>query len=329
MSEKKLKLDRIDGLEVFVQIAESGSLTAAGTALGLSTPLISRKLATLEGCLGVRLIDRSSRMASLTSEGRELYPRAAALLQQLRETEAALAAKPGELSGTVRMSIPTAAVEMGLIADSVALFRKHANLSVEVYLSDRPVDVVSRGLDAALYLTDSPERHPGDVILGQHPTSLAAAPEYLERAGRPKSPQDLLAHRTIRAVSRRGTPSSWYLIGTGGEEVELPPSNPMYLSDDLRVSYAAVVGGAGIGRMPLAYIAKAVCSGELELVLPKWRFRPIMVAATLRRRGIKSSKMQALFELVNAGLERVDKLAAGSPLEPYYREQVAALSPPR
>lgn len=325
MRETRLKLDRIDGLEVFVQVAESGSLTAAGAALGLSTPLVSRRLAMLEKRLGVRLVDRSSRMTSLTSEGRELHPRASQLLQHLRETEAALAAKPGELNGTLRISVPTAAVEMGLIADTVALSLRHARLSVEIYLSDRPVDVISRGLDAALYLTDSPERHPGDAILGVHPTALAAAPSYLERCGRPRTPTDLLAHRTIRGVSRRGTPSTWRLYDADGVETELPPTPPMFLSDDLRVSYASVVGGAGIGRMPLAYVCKAARRGELELVLPQWRFRPIVIAATLRRRGIKSSKVQALFDLVATGLARVDRLAEGSPIEAHYRAEIAAL----
>jgi DNA-binding transcriptional LysR family regulator len=323
----KIALDRIQDLEVFVQVVERGSMTAAGVTLGLSTPLVSRRLAALERQLGVRLVDRSSRLLNLTSEGREFFARASNLLEQLRDAEAALHAKPGELRGTLRVSVPSAAVEMGLIADFGALCRRHAQLNVEVTLSDRPQDVVGRGLDAALFLTDAPDRHPGSLVLGQHPTSLAAAPEYLERAGRPQTPQDLLKHRTIRAVSRRGTPSAWQLIDDAGREVEIPATDPMILSDDLRVTYAAVTAGAGIARMPLGHIARASKRGQLELVMPDWRFRPIMLMCTLRRRGAASNKVQALLELVDVALRRIDDFAAGSPLEAYYRARTAAAVP--
>lgn len=321
---QRFGLERIQDLEVFVQIAERSSMTAAGIALKMSTPLVSRRLAQLERALGVRLVDRSSRLLALTSEGREFYARAANLLEQLAEAEAALHAKPGELRGTLRISVPTAAIEMGLVAELSAVFRRHAQLNIEVYLSDRPVDVISRGLDAALFLTDAPDRHPGDMILGQHPTSLAASPEYLDRAGRPQKPEELIAHRTIRAVSRRGTPSPWTLIDESGREIEIPPRGPMMLSDDLRVNYSAVIAGAGIARMPLGYIARAATRNSLELVLPQWRFRPIMLAATLRRRGAGSNKVAALLELVRSALAKVEGLASGTPLESYYRARVRA-----
>lgn len=328
MNATKLGLDRIEDIEVFVRIVESGSLTAAGVSLGMSTPLVSRRLATLERCLGVRLIDRSSRLLVLTEHGREFQARAELLLQHVRDAESALRAKPGELRGTMRISVPTAAVEMGLVGDFVALFGKHTNLSIEMQLSDRPVDVVGQGLDAALYLTDAPDRHPGDLILGQHPTSLAAATKYLERAGRPTSPDDLLHHRTIRAVSRRGTPLPWLLTHNDGRMVELPPAGSMFLGNDLRVTYNAITSGAGIGRMPLGYIAKGAESDQLEVVLPEWRFRPVMVAVTMRHRGARSSKIAELLELTALTMQRIDALAHSTPLESYYREQVALAALP-
>lgn len=319
-------VDRIADLELFVRTVERGSLTAAGVSLGLTTPLVSRGLARLEAALGVRLIDRTSRMVVLTSHGREFHARAESVLRLVREAEGAMRMQADELHGTLRVSLPTSAVEIALIASFVELFQRQPDFSIEVHLSDRPVDVIARGLDAALYLTDAPDRHPGDVILGRHPTSLAAAPGYLDRAGRPTEPEELLHHRTVRAVSARGRPSDWALTHEDGREIVLPPGGAMFLSDELRVLSTAIMCGAGIGRMPVGYVVQSELAGELESVLPQWRFRPMMIALTVRQQGARSAKVTALIELALSTLERIDALAIGRPPEALYAKREAPAS---
>lgn len=304
------RLERIDDVRVFLRIIDRGGLTAAGASLSMSTPQVSKRLSALENSLGVRLIDRSSRLMVLTDEGREFYPRARAIVQSVREAEMAVAASSDQLGGTLRLSLPTALGEQRIVADFVALFMKNPELSIQIHLSDRPVDVIEAGLDAALYLTDAPDRHPGDLILTEHPTSLAASPAYLDRAGRPASENELDRHPTIRAVSGRGRAAEWVLTHRDdGRRVVLPPVGPMFLSDDFRVLYAAAINGAGIARLPLGYIKQAAASNELELLLPEWEFRPIMVAAALRHRSARSNKVRALLELARATLEGINALA--------------------
>lgn len=319
-------VDRIEDVDLFVRIVDRGSLTSAAVSLGLSTSLVSRRLASLESSLGVRLIDRSSRMLVLTEHGRDFHARAESILLLVREAEAALRSKANELKGTLRISLPTAAAETGVLDDFVALFRKHTELTIEIRLSDRPVDVIGLGFDAALYLTDAPDRHPGDVMLAQHPTMLAASPGYLDLAGRPTSPEQLLEHRTVRAVSHRGKASEWLLMHEDGREIVLPAAGGMFLSDEVRVLYTATICGAGIGRMPLGFLANAARTGQLEPVLPEWRFRPIMIAATLRRAGVRSAKVAALLELAMGALRRIDAFASSAPSEDYYRRQLAKVS---
>jgi len=315
-------VDRIEDVELFVRVVERGSLTAAAVAAGLSVSLVSRRLSDLERALGVRLIDRSSRMLVLTEHGREFHARAETILQAVREAEAALRSKADELRGTLRICLPTAAAETGVLADFVALFNRHPELSIEMHLSDRPVDVIGRGFDAALYLTDAPDRHPGDMVLAQHPTVLAAAPRYLDQAGRPDCAEELLEHRTIRAVSNRGKATDWLLFHEDGRELVVPASGSMFLSSEVRVLYTATICGAGIGRMPLGFLARAASVGELEPVLPQWRFRPIMICASLRRASVRSSKVTALLELAMGALQRIDAFAVSSPLEERYRQQL-------
>lgn len=179
-----------------------------------------------------------------------------------------------------------------------------------------------------MYLTDAPDRHPGDVIIGTHPTALSAAPAYLDKAGRPRSPEELAHHRTIRAVSRRGKATTWTLTHLDGREAVVEPGGSMILSDELRVLYATTVNGAGIGRMPVGYIARAAMAGGLEIVLPEWRFRPIMVAATLRRQGAQSAKIAAIIELIQAMVQRVEVYALASPLKSLYLQQMSPAAPP-
>ena len=323
MKESRSGIDRIEDIELFVSVVERGSLTAAAVAAGLSVSLVSRRLSDLERSLSVRLIDRSSRMLVLTEHGREFHGRAESILHVVREAEAALRSKANGLRGTMRLSLPTAVAEIGLLADFVSLFSRHPELSIEMHLSDRPVDVIGRGFDAALYLTDAPDRHPGDLILARHPTLLAAAPAYLDRVGRPGTLEDLLKHRTIRAVSSRGKATDWLLIHEDGREQVLPPAGGMFLSSEVRVLYAAAIAGAGIGRVPLGSLARATDARELEMVLPQWRFRPVMVAATVRRNGVRSSKVSALLELALGTLRRIEDLTIASPLEAHYRRQMA------
>ncbi len=97
----------------------------------------------------------------------------------------------------------------------------------------------------------------------------------------------------------------------------------MFLSDDLRMSYSSVMAGAGIGRMPLGWVARAAPRGKLEVVMPEWRFRPIMLAARVRNSGKRSTKRVVLMDLIMNLVQRFDELADGTPLVAYYHAQVA------
>lgn len=316
-------IDRLEDLEVFVRVVERGSLTGAGISLGMSTPLVCRRLSALEQSLGVRLLDRSSRLLVLTAHGREFHARAESILRLAREAAASLHAKSGEVSGTMRVSLPTVASISGFLEEFVGLFQKYPALSIEMHLSDRPVDVIALGLDAAFFLTDAPDRHPGDLIIAQHPTCLAACPSYLDRAGRPTEPEQLKDHSSVRGISSRGNAVCWTLSHVSGREVVVPPAGSMFLSDDLLMSFNAVMAGAGIGRMPLGWVARAAQKGKLEVVMPQWRFRSIILAGRLRHSGLRSTKLTVLMERLMTLVKRFDTLADGTPLQAYYRSQVA------
>jgi DNA-binding transcriptional LysR family regulator len=318
-----LGIERIEDLEIFVRIVERGSLTSAGVSLGMTTAVISRRLSALEQGLGARLIDRNSRMLVLTERGREFHRRAEAILRMVTEASREIRSSTHDVRGTLRVSMPTSATDSHFLAYFVRAFHDHPELNIELHLSDRPVDVVAQGLDAAFYVTDAPDRHPEDAILGLHPTCLAASPAYLDRVGRPANPEDLGEHRTIRAVSSRGRGAVWVLTHADGRKILVPPSERMFLTDDLRLSFSAVVEGAGIGRMPLGYVAQGMGAGMLELVLPQWRFRPIMLAANVRRSGKHSAKVQLMLKIVSDLLEHIDALAADTPLDEYFKTQKA------
>jgi DNA-binding transcriptional LysR family regulator len=289
----------------------------------MSTSAISKRLAALEQHLGVRLLDRTSRVMSMTSDGREFFARASNVCEQLREAESSLGASDGQLHGTLRVSLPTVAVEMGILGDFVDISSRHPGLNMEIYLSDRSVDLVGKALDAALFLTDDPDRHLGDLVLGLQPTVLVGSPDFLDRIGRPSCPEELGTLRSIRAISRRGNPIPWKLFGPDGKEFTVPIAGPTILSDDLRVTYMSALCGGGLARLPLAFVADATKPSRVEQVLPQWRFRPIVLMAALRHRHVLSKKVKALLELVQIGFERMDALVEGGPMAAYYKAALA------
>jgi DNA-binding transcriptional LysR family regulator len=230
----------------------------------------------------------------------------------------------GQLRGSIKLTLPSPFAERGFADDLVALFAAHPDLRIEAKVSDRPVDVIEQSLDVAFFLSDQPDRHPGSTVVGLAPSSLAAAPSYLDRVGRPHTPDQLAGHRTVRVSSRRGNPIPWSLQRVDGAQVEVPAIGSFLVSDSLTQTYNAVRCGAGIARLPLAYIAAQVDQRTLDLVLSDWSCKPVFVLADVRPRIAGSNKLKTLLAVARSWLQRYHAMAAGTTLERYYQARLRA-----
>ncbi len=262
----RVTIDHIEDLQVYVQVVDSGALAAAGRVLGLSPTLVSRRLARIEDALGVRLLERTTRSLHVTDEGRSFYARCRRILAELEAAEGELKPALSEVSGTVRVVLPTSMLAYGIMTALKELLDAHPLLTVQVRLSDQAVDLLAGGWDVATHIGV-----PGDSShigrrLGTISPRLAATPEYLAREGIPEIPLDLSKHQCIRVAPDREQ-QHWPIIDQGGVTQRIPIGGRLICHDFITL-YTAMCSGLGIGMLPRAALRKAEKDGVLTEVLP-------------------------------------------------------------
>lgn len=259
-------LDDLNELKTFRAILAEGSLSEAARRLGVTLAVVSKRLATLESRAGVRLISRTTRRLSPTEDGARLLIDISRALEAIEVAEGRLADGRDEPAGTLRVSAPIAfgrrcvAPVLGRVAAS------HPRLAVVLELDDRVVDLVGEGLDVAIRIGAPADSTAKMRKLADNRRILVAAPDYLDRAGRPASPQEATQH----AFLRYGTSvAPWRLCGPGGQTSDLSASARLRV-DDGEVVHDWALAGHGIMLKSEVDVAENLDTGRLEHVLPEW-----------------------------------------------------------
>jgi len=257
----------LNHVAVFVAVAEAGSFTGAARALGVPKSSISRAIAGLEAELGVRLLHRTTRQVSLSTTGAALYERAAAPLSQLRSSLGELPDLEDEPSGDLRVTA-TADIATALLADVIARFTaRYPGVRVDLWLTNRVVDLVAEGFDVAFRIWRSGRLRDSSMLAQKvMPLSiqLFASPSYLARRGAPRSPADLASHDWLEI--RKSGP----LRLESGDAVETVVGKGRLVSDDMFFAREALRAGVGIGVLPAFLAEPDVVAGALVRVLPRW-----------------------------------------------------------
>ncbi len=261
-------MDRFADIETFVAVVDLGSFSAAAERLGTAKSAVSRRVAQLEGRLGARLLNRTTRRLSLTDAGRALHERAKRILSDLEEAEGEVAHAEAALRGRLKVATP---LSFGLLHLGPALedfLIQHPELEVELDLNDRQVDLVSEGFDLALrigQLTDS-------SLIARRISTVrrvtVASPDYLARHGTPQHPGELDRHHGLRYtnVPRQ---DAWSYVDAQGRPVRprvpdrLAANNGELLAD-------AAERGLGIAVQPTFMVHEALREGRLRAVLTDW-----------------------------------------------------------
>lgn len=261
MSERVAEhvLKDLDELRAFVQVVDSGSMTAASRVLGIPTNSVSRRIARLEGRLGVPLANRTTRSLRPTEEGMRLYAYAIRMLEEASAAEDDLRGGDDALSGELRLASPTLLARL-LRPMVVELIRDAPQLAVRLFVSDRPPsavvgDIVSQGLDAALLVGPLPAASIVARRMCRFDVVLAASVDYLEARGRPRRPSDLRSHDCLCYLGER-VQTSWPLLDRRGKEHVVPVRGPL-ASTDSRALRDAMQDGLGIGPIFAAELEPA------------------------------------------------------------------------
>jgi len=255
-------------LEFFVLVARHRSLSAAARALDLTPPAATKRLAQLESRLGVRLVNRTTRSISLTSEGEIFLAHATRILEEIGEMEEAVTSARATPRGLLRVN---ATLDFGrtTIAPLVSEFAKqYPDVEVQVDVTDRPIDLVESGFDLAIRFGALPDKRLNARRLMSNRRFLCASPLYLERYGEPKTLADLANHRCIIHRQNDDAYGIWrFVTRRHSEAVKV---HGALSSNDGDIALGWALDGHGILIRSEWDLAKYVESGRLKVVLPKF-----------------------------------------------------------
>ncbi|WP_417478705.1 LysR substrate-binding domain-containing protein [Maricaulis sp.] len=293
-------MDKLSVMHAYRRIVERGSFARAAEDLGVSPALLSREIKLLEESLGSVLLTRTTRSMSVTDAGRLYYDETIGILDAVNRVETRIRDGAGTVRGHLKVNAPSSFGQT-VIAPMLPAFRDaYPDLSLTLSLDDRMVDMVEGGFDVSIRIRAAmPDSALVARKLGTVRQRIFAAPAYLDRAGHPKTPQDIAQHVVIGFLLADHL-TSWTLHGaSGASTVELDPQvrvgNSLVLRDLL-------IAGQGIGTLPDFVSNAPEARGELVRVLPDWELpAPEIFAVTASRLGM-DTKVMAFLEHLRAVL---------------------------
>lgn len=285
----------IDDLRTFVEVADAGGVSPAARRLGLPKSIVSRRLAKLEADLGLQLLARTTRGATLTDAGTIFRDHAARACHEIELARDTLL-PDGDLRGRLRVAAPLSFGPTHFAPVFAQLARQHPQLHVHVSYSDRFVDLVTEGFDCAIrvgYLQDS------NLVarrVGPLRGKLVASPEYIAEHGAPDTPDDLAAHEALM----QGT-EAWKFAD--GDRVLTVHPRGRFKADNATALVAAAVAGLGIAWLPDGVTDEHVAAGRLVDVMTRYPPPPAGIYVVRPPGPHASRKVRVLTELLIACFE--------------------------
>jgi DNA-binding transcriptional LysR family regulator len=288
-------MDRFQEMRAFVAVVEAGNFVGATEALELSKAAVSRHVGNLEARLGVRLLHRTTRRLSLTGEGAVFYTRCKALLDELEESEAEITSRTARAVGQLRVNVPVTFGNLYLAELWGAFVAEHPQVTLDITLSDRVVDLVEEGYDLAIRIARLPDSTLISRRLSTTRMVLCAAPEYLAWAGTPTHPAELADH-AIWAYRYFAPGNEWPFEGPDGAvSATIRPVARTNSGDTCR---KAALGGHGIVLQPSFLVGVDLEAGRLVEIMPEYRSIELGIHALYPTRRFVSPKVRLLIEFL-------------------------------
>lgn len=298
--------DRLELLETFIRIAETGGIGAAARSLDTTQPTVSRRLQQLEALLDAKLVERSTQGMSLTAVGATLLPEAREVLARWRGLETAVDAESGAVSGIVRVIAPTPLGADVLPAIFAGFMDEHPEVRLEMRLKDGAVDLAAEGADFALKLGKTASDAAVVKEIAQIRRVLCAAPALADRLGHERGvalqrcePLALEDAPLISLAPHSG--GTHRFLGRNGESEEVR-FDRVAAFDSIEPVLSFALQGFGLAILPRWRIAALLESGELRIVAAEWSADPTPVSLMWIPNRFRSAAASALLERVQEDL---------------------------
>ncbi|HSI52390.1 MAG TPA: LysR family transcriptional regulator [Ramlibacter sp.] len=284
-------MDRLQAMEMFVRVVETGSFSKAAKEFGTTQPTVTKQVAATETRLKVRLLNRNTRGVSLTESGALYYEKCKNIVRESEEADNIVKLRQTQAQGLLRIGTSVAfgrRVMVPLVLDFMAL---HPHVQVDLSFDDRYSDLVAQGLDLAVRMGKLADSALGARFLGMNPWLLAASPKYLKKHGVPKRPGDLTGHNALTYSSVLGD-DVWRLFSPRGEAVTVPVSG-RFRSNNLSAVLAAARNDLGVAALPHYVAGESVASGHLVEVLKEYTLPEQEIHAVFPSPKLVPGKVQA------------------------------------
>lgn len=295
-------MDRLTALTVFRSVVELGSFAAASRHLGLSPAAVSKNVAELEAHLSTRLLNRTTRRMSLTEAGSLYFDRTVQVLDDLGDADATLRAMQSKPTGVLRVSAPVTVTLTSLSEAIPAFLERYPDLTLDLRLDDRRVDIVQEGFDIALRGSDRLED--SGLIARKLMTMrhvLCASPAYFDQVGRPRTPEEITDHTCIQfSLSDHAT--EW-TFQRKGRAVSAKIDGRYKVSSSLAVR-DALRAGFGLSLIPEMYVRDDLDSGRLCTALDDWSPDETSLYAVYPSRRYVVSKVRVFLDFLIEHLGR-------------------------
>jgi len=289
-------MDRITASNVFVNVAERGSMTATAEALDMSRAMVTRYLAHMETWAGARLLHRTTRRISLTPAGEETLARCRQMLDIAGQMPVAADLPSDVPQGLLRLSCAQSLAQDVLAPAVAAYLRQYPLTAVDLSISSHTVNLVEERIDLAVRITNDLDPNLIARPLGHCGSLVCASPSYLAERGTPRLPQDL-AHHNCLTYSYFG--KSLWQFEQKGRQIAVPVGGNLSANES-SVLLTAALEGTGIVMQPEYSAAPLVASGRLVALLPDWQPQAMGVYGVYSSRRQMPASLRAMLDFLAA-----------------------------
>lgn len=297
-----VSFEQLKSMVVFAQVIEQGNLTAAAKHLGLSRAVVSYHIKKLESQLGVKLLNRSTRSVSATEAGTAYYQSCRIIAEQASTANQQMENLKNEPEGLLKITCPVN-VGLQMIVPALNDFRRlYPKIELDVSLSDEVINIMQEGIDLAIRGAPLPDSGLQASKLSTLKTCLCAAPEYLNKHGRPKKPAELEQHQ-------------WVIYKLASNAITLTQGSRSFsiaVKGNISTNNAAartafIEGGHGLGRIPVYDARPKIQAGTLETIMDDYQLADINIYGVFPPGNTSSKKLRLLIDFLKGYFLKLER----------------------
>ncbi|MGF1740250.1 LysR family transcriptional regulator [Vibrio profundum] len=289
-------MQTFSSIPAFVAVAECGSFSLAAQRLSITKSAVSKRITTLEGELGVKLFNRTTRKLSTTEAGRRYYDYAVRSLNLVQQGIDSISELQGEPRGKLRISAPMSFGVMHIAPYLSEFMQTYQEVDIDLNLDDKITDIVDEGYDLAIRIGQLSSSNLVAKRLTTCRSVLCASDKYLDKHGAPEHPSDLSQHNCLRYAYFRGG-RSWVFRHASGE-YKMTPTGRLVVNNSEAIR-RAVLAGDGIAQLPTFLIGKDIVKQNVQVILPEYQFPTHAVYAVFSKREYLPLKVTTFIQFLS------------------------------